>query len=314
MAHWAPGLALLVSFQNVSDAYRDVELEKHIKTAMVESDADLSPSAMLLHMYKAHVPKAHVTQALVYRASSLSTNVRLLLKQHFLQLEYATLSLREAMLKAIRFVAHVPKKTRAEARQAGPKLRAADLEALAIHACEESRRGNSDTPVNSEYAMLLFYYAVKRDNPDLFACEWKGSAMYMYASDGTPLLHSCNSVTRRIAVGAIHTDGDPVPDIEHSCTFTLGGMLRMLCVNPAGEGMELVLSKNPTTLHMDGTVVKHFKLDPVESKVTGLAVSIQDEVGMLSWTEATGRSEVRIYLDDSGEIVFDEPLSSPSTS
>ena len=312
MAHWAPALALLVSFQNVADAGRDAELEKQIKTAMVESDADLSPPALLLHAYKAHVPKAHVTHPIVYRASSLSTNVRLLLKQHFLQLEYAALSFREAMLRAIRYVAHVSGKTRAEARQAGPRLRAASLEALAIRVCEESRRGTPDTPVNPDYAMLLFYYAVKRDNPDLFACEWKGSAMYMYAADGTPVLHSCNSVTRRIAVGAIHTDGEPVPGIEHSCTFVLGGQLRMLCVNPDGAGMELVVSKNPATLHMDGTVVKHFKLDPVDGKVTGLTVRVQDEVGTLEWTAADGSCEVRIYLDDSDEMVFTTSAASTS--
>ena len=302
MAQWGPALALLVSLQNDTEYTPQVELENSLKKAMIDSDIDFSPSAMLIHVYKTHVPHAHVTHALVYRASSLSTRVRLLLKQHFLQLEYTQLPLREAMLKAVQHVAHV--KNRAEARQKGAKLRAADAEALAILACEESRRGNPYTPVDPDYAMLLFYYAVKRDNPDLFVCEWKGSAMYTYAADGKPVLHSCNSVTRRVSTGDILTDDEPpVPGIEHSCTFTMGGILRMLCVNPAGEGMELVLSKNPSTLHMDGAVVKHFKLSPVDGKVTGLSVSADT----LSWaTDSGGRSDVRIYVDDSDEIAFAE--------
>lgn len=311
MAQWGPALALLVSLQSVPDDQVDPELEQTLKKAMIDSDMDFSPSAMLIHVYKTHVPSAHVTHALVYRASSLSTKVRLLLKQHVLQLEYSKLPFREAMLSAIRYVAHV-KGARAEARRVGASMRAADLEALAIHACEQSRRGDPYASVDPDYAMLLFYYAVKRDNPNLFACEWKGSAMYMYAADGTPVLHSCNSVTRRTSVGAVLTDDEPVSNIEHSCTFTLGGMLRMLCVNPEGEGMELVLSKNSSTLHMDGTVVKHFQLTPVEGKVTGLTVSIQDEVGTLSWATTGGSSEVRVYLDEADEIVFADASSSTS--
>ena len=311
MAQWGPALALLVSLQSVPDDKVDPELEQTLKKAMIDSDMDFSPPAMLIHVYNTHVPSAHVTHALVYRASSLSTKVRLLLKQHFLQLEYTQLAFREAMLSAIRYVAHVRGAVRAEARRVGASMRAADLEALAIHACEQSRRGDPYTSVDPDYAMLLFYYAVKRDHPDLFKCEWKGSAMYMYAADGTPVLHSRNSVTRRMSVGAVLTDDEPVSNIEHSCTFTLGGVLRMLCVNPEGEGMELVLSKNPSTLHMDGTVVKHFKLTPVEGKVTGLAVS----TGTLSWTTDGGKScEVRIYVDEAGEIVFEEPSSSPPIS
>lgn len=315
---WASGLALLLSFVDDAQEHRDIPLEQQLKHAIAESDADLSPPAMLMHAYKTLVQNAHATHAMLYRASSVTTNVRLFLKQHFLQLDYAQLSLKDAMLRAAEYMRAHTDNSRGEeedvadaAKRAGESLRAPDLEALAIYACQKSRalrrRRHSDmpddteAPVNPECALQIFYYAVKRDNADLFVCACTAckeeTHAYVYDADGTPMLHASHSAMR----GAILTDdsGPLVPNIKYSCTFRLGQSARMLCVNADGEGMELVLDKN-----LDGTVMKHFKLDPVEGSVTGISVNIHGTTGVLSWEDAAKQnSTIQIHLEND-ELVF----------
>jgi hypothetical protein len=128
----------------------------------------------------------------------------------------------------------------------------------------------------------------------------------VYGTDGTPMLLQA---TR--GAGSILTDDGAqlVPNIKHSCTFRIGQSTRMLCVNPEGDGMELVLVKNPSTCAMDGTVVKHFKLDPVEGKVTAIAVTMHEAsgtTGVLSWDDSAEQhsTKIQIHLESNDELAF----------